>query len=254
MGSFAEKGYDVKLYSYSEIEVPNGVSLSDANEIIPSTEIFQNPPPSKSYAGFSNVFRYELLRKKPEEVWIDSDVLALEKPLPDVDYLMGYESTSFVNGAVLRVPPMSELLHGLREGASEVDKKTFTWGDLGPKLITKNIDQLGLSEKVLERKEFYEIRAVETWKFFSPPHAEEVSARTCQSSAVHIWNEALKISVSNPKQFSPAPESFLGIQLKGIAGQHLPNRILPARDLQKWRIKSAVQEKKNRIAEFLRTK
>lgn len=251
LSSFVAKGYEVRLYSYDKLDVPSGVKLVDAREILHQDEIFRNPPPSKSYAGFSNVFRYELLRKKPEEVWIDTDVLALEKSLPDVEYLMGYESTSFVNGAVLRVPPKSELLHCLREGASAVDKKTFTWGDLGPKLITKKIGQLGLSEKVFERKEFYEIRAVETWKFFSPAHAEEVSARTCQSSAAHIWNEALKISVSNPKLFSPAPESFLGNQLKRIGGQHLPNQIFPARDLQKWRIKSAVQEKKNRVAQFL---
>lgn len=248
LGSFAEKGYDVKLYSYSEIEVPNGVSLSDANEIIPSTEIFQNPPPSKSYAGFSNVFRYSLMAKKPDEVWIDSDVLATDQNFPNADYLFGYENETYINGAILRLPGDSALLDSLRINASRIDKSKFVWGDLGPKLITREAERLGLVSLAFPRNEFYEVSSVEVWKLFSPKHVDEMTTRVQHSSSIHVWNEALKLARVDIKSYLPNPKSFIG-QLLGPPHESLQSlNTLPERHLNAWRYSSLTQAFRNQIA------
>jgi len=250
LSSFAAKGYRVTLYSYEEILVPRGVTLEDARAIIPENEVFRNPPPSMSYAGFSNVFRYELLAHKPDEVWIDTDVIALEKSLPSSDYLFGFETKAFVNGAILRLPQNSELLNSLRAESALVDKTSFVWGDLGPKLITKHIEKLGLWEAVSSAQEFYEIQAVEAWKFFSAGHNAEVTTRLSQSSAAHIWNEALRLSPRSPKEFSPDPTSFIG-RLAVELDIELPRLAMSDADLSLWRLSSFFQAQKNWIARFL---
>lgn len=250
LSSFAARGYQVNLYSYEEIEVPEGVTLVDARKVIAEAEVFRNPPPSTSYAGFSNVFRYELLGQQPDEVWIDTDVIATDKPLPSSEYLLGFETKAFVNGAILRLPRESALLTMLRKEAMLVDKKSFVWGDLGPKLITEQVDRLGMWESVAPSREFYEIRATEAWKFFSASHASEIATRLSGSSAVHIWNEALRLSPQSPKGFSPNPKSFIGM-LGVELGIETPRVAMSKATLNLWRFNSNVQARKNFIAGVL---
>lgn len=247
LSSFAKKGFEVRLYSYEPLEAPPGVSLQDANTIVPESQVFRNPPPSTSYAGFSNVFRYALLAERPHEVWIDTDVLALDNPLPNSTYVLGFENKSYVNGAVLRLPTSSPLLHNLRAEVERIDTRTFTWGDLGPKLITAEINKLGLHDKVSPRSAFYELTATEAWKFFSPRHTSEVSRRVAMSSVAHIWNEALKLAPFKPKDFSPNPNSFLGLKLQQLQIDSVPTNVLSDRNLRSWALRSRMQALRNQL-------
>ena len=59
--SFLAHGHDFHLYTYAPIDnVPEGVVMQDANDILPASMIFQYRDHS-SYAGFANFFRYKLL-------------------------------------------------------------------------------------------------------------------------------------------------------------------------------------------------
>src|SRR3954467_14258102 len=74
--SFVAKGHNVHLYTYDAIEnVPQGVTLQDAAQILPPSQIFRNRRGrgKGSLAGFSDLFRYKLLLDKGGW-WVDTDV------------------------------------------------------------------------------------------------------------------------------------------------------------------------------------
>ena len=61
--SFFLKGHKVFLHTYSKIEdLPEGIVCLDANLIIDKKNIFKHTE-TGSYALFSDLFRYELLKK-----------------------------------------------------------------------------------------------------------------------------------------------------------------------------------------------
>src|SRR5215218_1765586 len=63
--SFTELGHRFHLYTYEPVDVPPGVDLLDANDIIPFEEIFyyRNPITGRSddLSPFSDLFRFRLL-------------------------------------------------------------------------------------------------------------------------------------------------------------------------------------------------
>ena len=74
--SFLDHGHQYHLYAYQELaNVPAGAVLKDANEIFSASLIFQYKE-HKTYAAFSNVFRYKLLLERGG-VWADTDVISL---------------------------------------------------------------------------------------------------------------------------------------------------------------------------------
>src|SRR4051812_19813754 len=77
IASFLAHGHEYHLYVYDDVKyVPKGALVRDANEILPSSMIFQYKH-SKSYAGFANFFRYQLLLQKGGW-WVDTDVVCLK--------------------------------------------------------------------------------------------------------------------------------------------------------------------------------
>lgn len=61
VSSFLLNGHEYHLYVYDEPKnIPVGTVIKDANEILPSSRIFQYKH-YPTYAGFANFFRYKLL-------------------------------------------------------------------------------------------------------------------------------------------------------------------------------------------------
>ena len=80
MKSFMDNGHEFHLYVYDELQdIPQGVIVKDANEIVPRTRIKE----FRWFAGFSDFFRYMLLAKKGGW-YVDMDVICL-RPL---DFLL----------------------------------------------------------------------------------------------------------------------------------------------------------------------
>lgn len=77
--SFLQSGFICNLYTYKEVpNVPPGINVLDAREIIPEREIFLSSSPSgKSYAQFADIFRYKLLSDRGGW-WFDLDVVAIK--------------------------------------------------------------------------------------------------------------------------------------------------------------------------------
>src|SRR4051812_44012710 len=74
--SFLHHGHEFRLYTYQPVEnLPPGTVELDAAEILPASAIFESAS-HKTFAGFSNFFRYKLLLEKGGW-WVDSDVVCL---------------------------------------------------------------------------------------------------------------------------------------------------------------------------------
>lgn len=214
--SFVMRGHEVYLHTYADIEdIPEGVTKVDANLIMSEDKIIKHNE-TGSYALFSDIFRYELMRKV-EGIYVDCDVYCL-KPLiiPEHGYLLGFEDDNWINGAVLRIPSDSLLLDSLLNAAYDPQfvppwysksrqfrlktKKAFgigtsiadmPWGVIGPKAITYYLHK------------YQEIKYVQPIDIFYPVHYQCISQlcdpnltvqdiTTSRTLAIHLYNEMLR--------------------------------------------------------------
>ena len=56
--SFIDRGYQFELYTYAQLDVPRGVTLRDARELLPESRVFfyRSGPGAGSVAAFANLF------------------------------------------------------------------------------------------------------------------------------------------------------------------------------------------------------
>ncbi len=214
--SFALRGHKVLLHAYEEIgDLPDGVQQVDANEIIHNSKIFRHNR-TGSYALFSDVFRYELLARTGG-IYVDCDVYCLRPTLiPETGYLLGREQDNLINGAVLALPPSSQLLASLLDAAYNpyfippwykkykkrlLRAKKFLgagkhvsdmpWGVIGPAAITYFSGLLDLAEYVQPIDVFYPVHYSCVGQLLDPALKIEdlTSSRT---QCVHLYNEMLR--------------------------------------------------------------
>lgn len=103
--SFADVGHRTILYSYDpNMNVPDGVELRDAGEILPASRLFDH---KNGFAPFSDAFRLHMIRQTGA-IWIDCDVVAL-KPIEEMEYCFA-KSGRRISNSILRLPADSETL------------------------------------------------------------------------------------------------------------------------------------------------
>lgn len=109
--SLLRHGMRPQLFVYEDVgDVPDGVSVRDANEILPQSQIFLNRE-RNSYAPFADWFRYRLLAAT-DFYWVDLDVVAL-RPFDFLgDHFLAW-SRPLVNNSVLSLPKDSKVLRDL---------------------------------------------------------------------------------------------------------------------------------------------
>ena len=108
--SFIARGHDVTVFygGAQPPKVPADVQTQPMTDIWdPAPEGLADAPASM----LSDLFRLYLLRDT-DMVWVDTDMVCLT-PLPNDAYMVGYEPTGSVNGAILRLPPDSAALNKL---------------------------------------------------------------------------------------------------------------------------------------------
>ncbi|HKQ30138.1 MAG TPA: glycosyltransferase, partial [Burkholderiales bacterium] len=107
ISSFANRGYRVYLWTYGGVNnAPSGIDIRDARDIVDESCIFLNL--LGSYAGFSDLFRYAVLRKLGG-LYSDMDVVALlpAELLPKEPFLVTERTRNNdvqVNGNVMYSP------------------------------------------------------------------------------------------------------------------------------------------------------
>ncbi|MEM1325246.1 MAG: glycosyltransferase [Bacteroidota bacterium] len=130
--SFVAHGHDFQLWVYDELEteVPEGVTLQDANEILDRKHIFryrEGDIGKGSVAGFSDIFRYKLLYEKGGW-WVDMDVTCLRPFEFDTPYVFRQHDFLPVVGNIMKASKGSPAMKAaFEEALASVDEFNTDW-------------------------------------------------------------------------------------------------------------------------------
>lgn len=133
--SFVANGHEFYLWTYGMLKtpIPEGVTLCNAEDILPKEAIFKYPEDGTidwgkgSYAGFSDIFRYKLLYEKGGW-WVDMDVTCLKPFQFDTPYFFRNHWKFPVVGNVMKVPPHSQLMKECYDNAvKQVNASNQEW-------------------------------------------------------------------------------------------------------------------------------
>ncbi|WP_295044602.1 hypothetical protein [uncultured Paracoccus sp.] len=217
--SLARLGHPVTVYSYAPVaNVPPGIATRDAAQIMPADRILVYRDKRKpSPALHSNLFRYALI-EQTDAAWVDLDVIGL-RPLPRSDYLMGFETDTSVNNAVLRLPKASPTLRQLRvfcpqtrgvaphiTGARRLKYwlrtlgrgypiEQWAWGSTGPKALTLYLNAHDELRHALPRAAFYPVGVHDHEQILQPGRWR--LADFDQSCCLHLWGSRIRKTLAD---------------------------------------------------------
>lgn len=194
IASFLQNGCEYHLYCYEKIAgVPDGVIVRDAAEILPASKIFYyqgNAGKGKgSVAAFANLFRYKLLFERGGW-WMDTDMVCL-RPMaiaePIVFAGQQLPDKIQVTNTVIKLPPAHPVAQQCYEMAAREDPAKMVWGQTGPLLIDRVVQEKGLQQFIKPPAVFCPVNFWEWESLISPrPLAQLVTNETC---AIHLWHE-----------------------------------------------------------------
>jgi len=218
--SMMRQGHEVVLHSYgAPHDLPAGVKLFDANKLMSESEIFRHKE-TGSLTLASDRYRYRILREGMGP-YVDCDVYFL-KPLPDREYILGWQTDVEINNAVLGAPYDSDLVKGLLSASNDQyfippwinNKKQAKlrlrkkvgfpkhvseqpWGTIGPILLTHLVNELGLNSSVQDSDIFYPL----SWDQLNLLYVDGLTIydlSTPRTVGVHLYNSALKMENIKP--------------------------------------------------------
>jgi hypothetical protein len=209
--SFMDHGHEFHLYAYQELkDLPMGAVLKDASDILPSSQIFQYRD-RKSFAAFSNIFRYKLLLERGGW-WADTDVVSL-RPFDHADeHVFASETVQWrgmqtpqavVSSCLIRAPVGSPAMAAAYDGCLAKDWTTLAWGEIGPRLVGEVVDALGLQRFVQPPAAFCPVGYGE-WRQLIEPQQPPLPP---QAYAVHFWNEMWRMAAQDKDDAYP-PDSL----------------------------------------------
>lgn len=153
LASFTDHGHKFRLWLYEpiSIQLPRGVFIENAADIIPRSQIFRREyedPKRKLGKGslgapFSDLFRYKLIHKMGGW-WVDMDVTCL-RPLSHQDeYVFRCHNEMDVVGSVLKCPQGSRVLEDAYRDASHAATSTTLDWMVPNKILSGHVRALGL--------------------------------------------------------------------------------------------------------------
>ena len=155
MKSFLFHNHTYHLYTYNPIEnIPDGVVIKDANEIIPKDQIYTYE--NGSYSAFSNLFRFTLLWKCGG-YWADTDLICVKSFKFTQPYVIVSEPTQdynsqLVTSSFIGLPKKSMTAYAginfQKKIKHEILDGTLKWG-AGPKCMNKIVNNYKLQKYIL---------------------------------------------------------------------------------------------------------
>ena len=222
--SFKKNNFDVNVWSYQNLNLPEGINLCDANKIIPKelllkfTQNFQKA----NMSSFSNLFRYKLLIKE-SGWWFDSDCICLKSAKKFADlavdkpFVLAFENPFLIGSSVMYINDkniLQALLDETEQRITDNDYK-FYWGEIGPYLITDVFNSLNLKEKVISSDYFFKIKPEEFKVLFNPSNRNLVKLELENSFICHTWNEMFR-KFNIEKKKLPPKNSYLYDHIKSF--------------------------------------
>ena len=224
ISSFLRNGHEYHLYVYEDVQrVPEGAVVRDASEILPASRIFQYTG-FKSYAGFSDHFRYKLLLEKGGW-WADTDTVCLRPFDFDEEHVFSSEmdgDVEVINCGIIKAPVGSEMMKYAWQVCQQKDPRRLSWGEVGPRLMAEAVRKFSLAKHRQPASAFCPIRFRDWHKVLEPDVSWSFDKTTC---AIHLWNEMWRRS-GQDKDGRYSPEClYERLQRKYLrgsgAGHHL---------------------------------
>lgn len=213
--SFVQAGLTVHLHTFDDrLAVPEGVVRRNARHFAREDEVLSFTQGGKphSVAAFTDLFRYRLFKQEPGW-WFDTDVYclsgieafrSLEKRSKGL--LVGEQAPGQLNGAVLFVSDPSIAIE--LELRAKAKGSVFSWGAIGPALITDYVRDAPHRCTVVPPEVFYPVHYQEADMLLRPADKTECERRGQDAVAVHLWNEILS-TWKIPVEFMPSRGSYL---------------------------------------------
>ncbi|MEW6633487.1 MAG: galactosyltransferase Lgt5 [Pseudomonadota bacterium] len=212
--SFVLAGHRVLLHCYEvPRNVPPGVEIFDARALMPRERVVyyrSNGSPSL----FSNLYRLKI-QEAGMGLYVDCDVFCL-RPIPQDDYIFGYQTDTELNGAVLKLPPDSSMLREALKMTRDpyyiapwlrsrkrlrrrlykaiglpTHISRYGWGELGPEAITYFAGKAGVIHRAVPIDVFYPVHHDQVSMLLDPALllADLVTPR---SLCIHLFDKLLK--------------------------------------------------------------
>jgi hypothetical protein len=207
-------------------DVPAGVVVRDAAEILPATRIMPNQlgQGKGSFAAFADLFRYQMLYDLGGW-WVDMDVFCLKRFTFDAPYVLGAEDKPVANG-VIKVPRGCEMMARICRDARQIDLAKVLWNETGD-VVGRAVADLGLMRYVLPSETFSPIVWHELPNYVRGKNRFVPDER---SYAVHLYHEMWRRKKLD-KWANHGPHSVVEI-LRRRAG--MPARERQAAGLFRW--------------------
>jgi Mannosyltransferase OCH1 and related enzymes len=188
ISSFITHGHDYHLYVYDDVKnVPPGAIVKDAGEVLPSSMIFEYRS-FKSYAGFSNYFRYKLLLDKGGW-WVDTDIICLKPFDFDDEHVFSTEiddGVEQITSGVIKAPAASAVMSYAWDVCQMKDPQKLMWGETGPRLMADAVGKFSLERFVRPPQTFCPIDHADWQKVIEPDATWKLDE---SMYAIHLWNE-----------------------------------------------------------------
>lgn len=232
--SWVAHGFEVDIYTIdTDIELPRGVRQRPARDILDldgQVHRYKEGYGAGSPSLHSNLFRYKLLERGGW--WLDTDVLLLRDVLPGSEWFLAWQKDRRVGSAVMHFPAGSGLA-GMAITEVEAMIETAQWGQTGPHLVTRLVNELGMSRQIAPKNTAYDIDYSEVLAFFDPASKEEVEARVATSTFVHLWHEVWR-AAGIPEAFAPPEGSYLDAMFQRYGGAERFKARLPVESIRLW--------------------
>ncbi len=212
--SFLSQGHDFHLYSYGDVDgIPDGVTVFNGEEILKSDYIFLNCD-RKTYSGFSNLFRYKLLRDKGG-IWVDLDVVCL-KPFNFteenvISQELDEDGSVIVTTCVIATQMNSVLMKQCYENAEKVDRLKQRFGEIGPYFFSKFVEKYATQVTKKSPSVFCPVPFTRWSELISEEPNHQAFVDHCiggDTLSVHLWNEMWRFANIDKNGCFPSTSFF----------------------------------------------
>ena len=214
--SFIKRGHAFHLYAYEELNVPDGVTLKSASDVLPAEDIFlfRNPETDEpDICPFSDLFRFKLLLTSGGW-WSDVDCICLSENIPQFRRAWARENPEWNPGAVgtsqIAFQKSDPIVRELFDRCLALSRAKLARREVtGPHLMSATIRDLGMPLDMGGTPDlFYPVRWIEMFKLWLPEFHEEVAAKAKKAYFMPIYQSfPLYIGLNRVKL--PPKGSFL---------------------------------------------
>lgn len=215
--SFLHQGFEVEVYSYQNLELPVGIILKDAHQILSKdwTRRYTHGGKSEDITAFSDLFRYQLLLTHGG-MWVDADVFCL-RPHRDFQDLLpqsggraifAWQDNRHINTGVIISKKNHPVLHKMVTYAKEINPILKEWGAIGPMLATDMEYRFPELLQALEPQTFYPIHYHDFAYLLLPEYYDICASKLSNSYTLHFWNAFFK-TFQIPQNKLPPKGSYL---------------------------------------------